>query len=340
VLRENNKLAGNMVNWSLFKDNVRQYANIRTSISCPFSCSFCGFPQHAGPYQTAPVEAIEQELKTLDQIGTVNSVHFIDDTFNFPGKRFKEILRMIIKNKFAFQWHSYFRCQFADREMVELMKMSGCEGVFLGLESGNDQILKNMNKAVDIEKYLRGIELLKEYGLITFGNFIIGFPGETRETVKDTIHFIKTSGLDFFRAQLWYCEPITPIFKKKDHYHIKGESFEWRHDTMNAQNASDLIETIFLTIENPTWIPQYNFDFDSVWHLVHRGMSIPQVKNILKCFNFAVKEKLVNTSRREVSYEALKQLKNACLNTKNNHSEIPDTSEDTFINPGEADFEF
>jgi len=315
VLKENNKLAENMVNWSLFRDRVQRYVNIRTAISCPFSCSFCGFPQHAGQYQTAPVEAIETELEKLDRVGTVKSVHFIDDTFNIPAERFKEILRMLIKNKFAFKWHSYFRCQYADQEMVELMKMSGCEGVFLGLESGNDQILKNMNKTVDVEKYLRGIERLNKYGIVTFGNFIIGFPGETETTVKDTANFIETSGLDFYRVQLWYCEPITPIFKKKDLYQIKGESFEWSHVTMNSPKACDLIENIFLTLENPTWIPQYNFDFDGIWHLVHRGMTIPQVRNLLKGFNLAVKEKLTGNSRGEVSGDALKQLKNACSNS-------------------------
>ena len=341
VLKENNMLSANMVNWSLFKENVHHYANVRTSISCPFSCSFCGFPQHAGQYQVMPVEAIEAELIKLDKIGTVKNVHFIDDTFNIPIDRFKEIMRMIIKNKFGFKWHSYFRCQFADKETLELMNMAGCEGVFLGLESGNDQILKNMNKAVDVEKYLRGLKLLKEYEIITFGNFIIGFPGETEETVKDTANFIQNSGLDFFRAQLWYCEPITPIFKEKDLYHIKGESFEWSHSTMNAQTACDLIENIFSTIENPTWIPQYNCDFDSIWHFVHRDVSIPQVKNLLKHFNFAVNEKLISgPSHGEVSYKVLKQLKDACLNFKINPGEINDADTNTFINPGEVEFNF
>lgn len=340
VLSENNKLAGNMVDWNLFKEKTGEYVNIRTAISCPFSCSFCGFPQHAGPYQVAPVEMIEEELKTLDKTGTVKHVFFIDDTFNTPVKRFKEILRMMIKNKFGFKWYSFFRCQFADEEMVELMKQSGCKGVHLGLESGNNQILKNMNKVAHVEEYLRGIELLKKYKLVTYGNFIIGFPGETVETVKDTVHFIETSGLDFFRAQLWYCELITPIYKKKDLYHIEGESFEWSHATMNAQKACELIENIFLTIENPTWVPQYNFDYDSVWHLVHRGMAIPQVRNLLNCFNYAVREKLVGSSRGEVSYEALEQLKNACSNYKNNQDEIYDAVENTISIHDEAGFEF
>ncbi|MGD2091034.1 MAG: PhpK family radical SAM P-methyltransferase [Candidatus Aminicenantes bacterium] len=336
--RENNKLSRNMVNWDLFKDNAGEHVNIRTSISCPFSCSFCGFPQHAGQYQVAPVEMIEAELKKLDQIETVKSVHFIDDTFNVPGKRFKEILRMIIKNKFGFKWHSYFRCQFADREMMELMKTSGCEGVFLGLESGNDLILKNMNKAVRSENYLPGIELLKEYGIVTFGNFIIGFPGETEETVNDTLKFIQTSGLDFFRTQLWYCEPITPIWKDKDRYNIKGESFEWSHATMNYQRACDLIENILLTLDTPTWIPQYNFDFDSFWHLVHRSMTIPQVENFLKSFNLAIKEKLLAPSPGDVSYEVLKKIQDASLNRDTIASS--DEEESTLIDTAEAAFDF
>jgi radical SAM PhpK family P-methyltransferase len=340
VCREDNKISENMVDWSLFKDKPGEYVNIRTAISCPFNCSFCGFPQHAGQYQAAPVEMIEAELKSLDKTGTAQHVFFIDDTFNTPVKRFKEILRMMIKNKFAFQWYSFFRCQFADDEMVELMKQSGCKGVHLGLESGNNQILKNMNKAVHVEEYIRGIELLKKYGLVTYGNFIIGFPGETEDTVKDTVNFIENSGLDFFRAQLWYCEPITPIYKKKDFYHIKGESFEWSHANMNAQKACELIENIFLTVDNPIWVPQYNFDYDSVWHLVHRGISIPQVKNLLKCFNFAVREKISGISRGDASYEALKQLKNACSDPGNNKSGIYDEGEKIAVDTSEADFEF
>jgi hypothetical protein len=224
--------------------------------------------------------------------------------------------------------------------MVELMKESGCEGVFLGLESGNDHILKNMNKAADIKKYLDGIECLKKYGIVTFGNFIIGFPGETGETVRDTVDFIEKSGLDFFRAQLWYCEPITPIWKKRDLYNIRGESFEWSHATMNSQKACDLIEHIFLTVKEPTWIPQYNFDFDNLWHLVHRGMSVEQVRDFLKSFNFAIKEKLLEPSRREVSYEALKLLKKACSKPGNGGSEVFDVEESPGFDHSEADFEF
>jgi radical SAM PhpK family P-methyltransferase len=312
LVKENNKLSENMVDWSIFENNVGEYVNVRTAISCPFSCSFCGFPQHAGEYQTAGVEAIEGELIELSKIKSLKSIHFVDDTFNIPKERFKKILKMIIRNQFEFKWHSYLRCQFIDKETVELMRESGCEGVFLGIESGNNQILKAMNKATQVQDYFKGIELLRENGIVTFGDFIIGFPGETEETVGDTVEFIKKSGLDFYRTQLWYYEHITPIFKERDTYKIKGDGFEWSHVTMDHKEACDIIENIYSSVRESVWIPQYNFDFDSIWHLKHRGMSINGIKKFLERFNLAVNNKLSNSSSSEVSYNALENIRLAC----------------------------
>jgi radical SAM superfamily enzyme YgiQ (UPF0313 family) len=244
-------------------------------------------------------------------------VQFIDDTFNVPPKRFKEILRMMIKNRYRFQWHSHFRCQFLDGEMIELMKESGCAGVFLGIESGNNQILKNMNKSVTIEEYLTGISLLKENDILTNGSFIIGFPGETHHTVRDTVQFIKESGIDFYRAQLWYCDPVTPIWQQREKYHIKGESFEWRHHTMDSREAADLIDEIFLSVDEPIWVPQFNFEFDAVFQLMERNISLEQIKQFIKTFNKGVKIKLQDTGQKEIDFDIIRQLKKAC---QPNHS--------------------
>lgn len=217
---------------------------------------------------------------------------------------------MMIKNKYKFKWHSYFRCQFADREMVEMMKESGCEGVYLGFESGSDQILKNMNKAVTVNDYFRGIELLKQLDIPTYGNFIVGFPGETLQTVEETMAFIRKSQPDFFHAQSWYCEHITPIWQQKDKYRIKGESFEWTHATMDSQTAGDLVEKIFLTIKEVQWVPQYNFSLDNIYHLEHQGLSHETIRSFLKAFNSGVEEKLTDPQRKEISFKVIKRLKN------------------------------
>ncbi|MEK4044431.1 PhpK family radical SAM P-methyltransferase [Paenibacillus sp. FSL H8-0048] len=298
---EDNKLDENMVKWQLFGDRIGTFASLRTSISCPFSCNFCAFPKQAGKYQTVGIECVERELDALQALGKVKSINFIDDTLNVPPARFKEMLKMMIKNKYDFKWNSHYRCQFADRETVALMKESGCEGVFLGIESGSQQILKNMNKSATIEKYKEGIQLLKEYGIITYASFIIGYPGETRETVQETFDFIDRYKPDFFRTQLWYCDPTTPIWAKREQYGIEGSQFKWSHDTMDAQTACNIIEEYFMTHQSSVWVPQYNFEFSAIFNLLHRGMDIDQVKTFMVLFNKGIKEKLEHPEYPEVS---------------------------------------
>lgn len=310
VFAEDNKLEENMVDWSLFAERIGKLAAVRTAISCPFSCSFCGFPQHAGKYQTVNVDLVEKELDDIDSIGRVSSLNFIDDTLNVPPDRFKELLRMMIRKKYKFKWNSHYRCQFADHETVELMKESGCEGVFLGIESGNDEILKNMNKAASLDKYRNGITLLKEYEITTYASFIIGFPGETVDTVRDTVSFIEEYRPDFFRTQLWYCDTTTPIWLQREKYDIQGSQFQWSHKTMDSNTACDLIEDIFLNIKNSIWVPQYNFEFAALFNLIHRGMSIEQVKQFINYFNDGIKEKLLKPHQTEVSSVVIENLKN------------------------------
>ena len=305
---ENNKLVENPINWDLYNKNIQEWVNLRTSTSCPFKCSFCGSPLYQGNYQVVPVKYIEQDLNKLDKNKYIKNVHFIEDTLNFPPKRFKEILRMLVKNKYKFTWHSYYRCQFADRETVELMKESGCEAVYLGLESGCDSILKNMNKSTTVDKYLNGIELLKEYEILMHGNFIMGFPGETQETVKQTKHFIQNCGIDFFRMQLWYCMPLTPIWERREEFQIKGNSFEWQHSTMDSKTAMDLLEDIYLTVKDPVWTPQHNFDINGLLHLMHRGITLDNLKKYLGLFNSLIQNNIVEKREICISKEQFQQI--------------------------------
>lgn len=304
---EDNRLDQNMVDWSLFKDRITRIVNLRTAISCPFSCSFCAFPQHAGKYQTVSVCDIERELDSIEALCTVTCVNFIDDTLNIPVERFKDFLRMLIRKKYSFKWNCNFRCQFADREMVELMKESGCQGVFLGIESGSSSILLNMNKAATVEKYREGMSLLKEVGITTYASVIIGFPGETLETVKETVDFIEEYQPDFFRTQLWYCDPFTPIWEQRDKFNIRNSQFEWSHETMNSHTACDLIDEIFCNVKNSIWVPQCGFEFLGIFNLLDRGMSIEQVKNFLTNFNNGIKEKLRNRGDKEVSRKIMER---------------------------------
>jgi radical SAM superfamily enzyme YgiQ (UPF0313 family) len=189
------------------------------------------------------------------------------------------------------------------------MKESGCEAVYLGLESGSDKILENMNKATTVDKYLRGIELLKEYDILTHGNFIIGFPGETEETVLETKKFIQNCGIDYYRMQLWYCMPITPIWERKDEFKIVGDGFEWEHSTMNSKKACDLLEEIYLTVRNPVWIPQLNFDINGLIHILHRGMKHDKLKLFIDSFNKMIRQNILANKELNVSEDQYNEAK-------------------------------
>jgi radical SAM PhpK family P-methyltransferase len=309
---ESNALEENMVDYRLFpKEDISEFISLRTAKSCPFSCAFCGFPQRAGKYKYITVELVEQELNTLADLG-VSTVTFLDDTFNVPKGRFREMLEMMIRNKYGFKWNSFYRSDHGDRETIELMAKAGCEGVFLGVESGSDEMLTRMNKTSRRRNYMEAIPIMQEVGISAHANVIVGFPGETYETVKDTVSLIEEAKPDFFRAQLWYADPMTPIWNHRDEYGVQGSSFHWSHNTMDYLTACDLIERIFLSVENSIWMPQSGFEQWSTFYLQRKGMTRHQLKTFMRCFNAAVKDKLINPSKKGLDPKLLDSLKASC----------------------------
>src|SRR5581483_3603047 len=110
-------------------------------------------------------------------------------------------------------------------------------------------------------QYARGVTWLKDHGIMTFGSFIIGFPGETADTVQQTIDFINSTGIDLFRASIWFAEPGTPIMNRKEQYGIEGHTYQWRHNTMNSDEAVAQSERVFWSVENSDWLPKASFGF-------------------------------------------------------------------------------
>jgi p-methyltransferase len=279
---ESNSLDEYFIDWHTYDDQfLGPTLQTRTARSCAFNCSFCNYPARAGKLTLASLATLERELDSMRDLGYVKNVVFIDDTFNVPLPRFKDICRLMIEKKYGFNWFSYFRCSNSDEEAIELLAESGCKGVFLGIESGSPTILQNMNKAATIEKYARGMEMLHRYGIVTFASLICGFPGETDATVAETVNFIRESKPTYYRAQLWYCEAGTPIERQREKYQIKGEGFVWSHATMDSLEAMDHIDKAFLTIKESTWLPQWSFDFWAIPYLLGKGVSLEQLRVLM-----------------------------------------------------------
>lgn len=286
LAREDNDLGSHLVDWGLFAErNRRKMVMVRTARSCPFSCAFCSFPAHAGAYRYLDPADVWKELDQIEALGCVNSVTFIDDTFNVPPARFLQILHGLRERGYSFRWNCNYRCQYATPETVALMKEAGCEGVFLGLESGSDAVLKNMNKHATADEYRRGVELLRGAGILTYASFIVGFPGETRETISETIDFIERAQPEFFRAQLWYYDTMTPIHREAAKYRLRNTQFEWSHATMTAEEAADWVEHLHHQTRSSVWLPQNDFDFPSLFCLSSRGWARDEIKDVVRAFN-------------------------------------------------------
>src|SRR5262249_38024075 len=147
-----------------------------------------------------------------------------------------------------------------DAETIELMGRAGCEGVFLGVESGSDQMLGTMNKTARRKDYMQSIPLLRQAGISTHANVIVGFPGETWETYQATVSLIEEAKPDFYRAQLWYADPVTPIWERREQFGVKGSAFAWSHNNMDFHMACDWVDKMFVSIENSVWLPQNGFE--------------------------------------------------------------------------------
>jgi len=282
ALRENNSLDECAINWDLFSnEGIGEVIQTRTARSCAFACSFCDYPSRAGVLTVASVATVERELRSLERLG-VRHVVFVDDTFNVPLGRFRELCQMMIRNEFGFDWYSYFRCsQVKDDFTFDLMKESGCKAVFLGIESGDPHVLQNMNKAATLDQYRYGIEQLQKRGIITFASFFVGFPGETEQSIQNTINFINEASPTFFRSEPWWYGERAPIGHRASEFGIVGKGYEWRHATMDIHGACQGMEMMFDAVRTSIWCPQHSFSFWALPYLFGKGMTVSQVTTFL-----------------------------------------------------------
>jgi radical SAM PhpK family P-methyltransferase len=274
---EENSLDENAIDWRVFDRGLfTPTTYMRTARSCPFKCAFCSYPAIAGDHTLAGLETIRHELRYLADSG-LKYLIFVDDTLNVPLPRFKQICRMMIEEKFNLQWISFFRCSNADDECFDLMKESGCLGVYLGIESGDQQILKYMEKFADVIRYREGLRKLHERGILTFGSFIAGYPGETTQSIMNTYQFIEETSPTFFNVQLYFHNPIAPINRRREEFGIQGNHYSWRHNTMTWQEGAGWVEYLLRNVTSSIPLTLYGFSIWSIPYLLQNGFSIAQI---------------------------------------------------------------
>ena len=171
----------------------------QTRRGCPMKCAYCSTPALEGTIiRRHPVRDVVEGISRHAEAG-FNSFYFVDNTFNFPPAYAKDLCGSLKAARLGIRWRCILYPGFVDEEMVRLMAEAGCVEVSLGFESGCPVILKNLNKKYSTSQVRAASELLKSYGIKRMGFLLLGGPGETGETVRQSLDFADSLKLDMLK---------------------------------------------------------------------------------------------------------------------------------------------
>ena len=185
---------------------------IVTSRGCPAGCTYC--IKHVSYQYSTRIRSpklIMEELWYLKKLG-INNIHMYADLFTVNRDQVVELCNLMIEEEIGIKWTCNSRVDFVDEEMLELMGKAGCRLISWGIESGNEQILKHARKGAYPDKAVQALHWAKKAGIMNWGYFIIGLPGETEDTVRETIDFAKKLPLDIALFHVAAPYPGTPFF--------------------------------------------------------------------------------------------------------------------------------
>ncbi len=195
---------------------------IMSTRGCPFECEFCSNTVFGTTYRERSAENVLEEVENALSFG-YDYIHFGDDVFTLNKERIKKICREIRGRGLHFRWECLGRVDSIDNEIALEMKQAGCEKIYFGIESGNDSILKLMNKKINIDQARKAVETARSAGLKTGAFFILFYPGDTNDTVLETIRYAVSLPLDYLSFTVPY-----PISGTKMYERVKNQSVrEW-----------------------------------------------------------------------------------------------------------------
>jgi len=195
------------------------YISFYTSRGCPAQCTFCLWPQtHSGHrWRLRSSDDILNECRwALENFPGLKEIFFDDDTFNYQKARTIELCSKLKTLKFT--WSCTSRVT-TDYDTLKAMKEAGCRLLIVGYESGDQQILKNIKKGATIDMARRFTANCKKLGLTVHGDFIVGLPGETRDSIRSSINFAKELDVETIQVSIAHPYPGTEFY---DHVKKNG----------------------------------------------------------------------------------------------------------------------
>ncbi|MFA4880701.1 MAG: radical SAM protein [Candidatus Doudnabacteria bacterium] len=261
---------------------------IMSSRGCPYFCTFCASNaiwRHK--FRQRSAKNIVDEIELLVKKYGCKEIHFEDDNFTLLKEKTIEVCNEIIRRKLKIDWKcpNGVRIDKLDDELLAKMKASGCYLLALGIESGNQDILNRAKKNLDLSIVKEKIAMIKKHGIITHGFFMIGFPGDTKKTVMQTIKFAGNSGLHTAQFNILCPFPGSEVYDEwiKTNSAIK----EWSRFTVHTgmYETGDLSAKDLKNLQRLALIYYYlnpiNF-FNFVRHI--RSNQLKFMFNIIKNF--------------------------------------------------------
>jgi len=188
------------------------YVSLYTTRGCPAQCTFCLWPQTLSghPWRKRSTDDVAREMADAKEYWpNVREFFFDDDTFNIQKPRTIELCAKLKPLKLT--WSCTSRVT-TDYETLKAMKEAGCRLLIVGYESGDQQILKNIKKGATIERARQFTKDCHKLGLVVHGDFILGLPGETRDTIRNTIAFAKELDVETIQVSVAHAYPGTELY--------------------------------------------------------------------------------------------------------------------------------
>lgn len=170
-----------------------------TSRGCPYRCSYCSMPKIMGiKWRSHTPARVLEELQQAKRKYKSTSFTVVDDNFTFDLKRVERICGLLTEEKIGLPWNSQngIRADRIDDVLASKMKQSGCQYVWIGIETADEEVFRHINKGEKLVNIEKGIGHLKKAGIRVGGFFILGLPYSTRETDLKSIDFVKAHGID------------------------------------------------------------------------------------------------------------------------------------------------
>lgn len=207
------------------------------SRGCPFNCGFCFRNPLLRKVRFKSIDRAIEEIGYMVEKHKVCSINFVDETISLKKSYFLEFCDKLISKKWDLEWQAPTRVNNIDEEIVSAAKKAGCHTFRLGIESGSDEILKKIDKGIDTASSREAVRLCRKYGIKTVSYFIIGYLGETEETIKQTIRFAKTIRPDYAAFFPATPMPETQLSRECEELRLIPKDY-WRDFVLGRRNDS------------------------------------------------------------------------------------------------------